>query len=267
MVSVVVVSTVDHMPDAAFIDSMKQQRFLHGVELVVGRGERSASLTQKLEQAGYTSVYADEGSLVVRSMLDRTVEACRGEIVILVAPDLVPQGDGWVNALAGPLLADPRSIVLRGLVRPEPGLSPYDAYRFEQATIDPLDFIAFRKSVWEKHPFKKSGDLGIRWLERLKDEGQLRSTEEAVATGKLSIPGEFTTIVRATFCNLPETLPEAVKRGVRETLADWDALRRRGLESPAAVYTTALKVRMAEMVGRTRWKTAFGQPIRHITRP
>ena len=255
MVSVALVSTTEHPVTERILKCVRSQRFLHDVELVVVRTERDAAVTSLIDRFGGKALMASSVGRTARSLPDQVVEACRGEFVLSLALDLEPEGTGWLDALIGPLVDNSDVVATRGVVVPHADLTSYDAYRFDTERNDPLDFMAFRRSAWEKHPLQGSGNVGHRWLERLRPEGTVRVVEGARAAGRLALPTTFGDLVKATFANRKETLTQAARHAVVDTLADWEALRSRG--APGPTFARAAFVRLAEHVGRSRLKRLF----------
>ncbi len=179
---------------------------------------------------------------------------CECELGVLIAPDLLPQGDGWLSTMIEPLLTDTEVVAVRGAVTPREDLPPYVAYRFERERVEPLDAVAFRRSAWEKHAVQKSGNLGLRWLERLGAEGKVVHAADAVATGGMELPDSFLALVDDGFSNLPLSVVESVRAAVTETLTDWDGLRKKQLSRPGPTYARAAMTRLAENLGKSRIK-------------
>lgn len=255
VVSVALMSTNEQLVTEALLKAIRGQRFLHEVEVVVVRTEREPGVTSLLDRYGVKSLFAASVGRTARSLQDQAAEVCRGEFILMLALDLEPEGTGWLDALIGPLLDTSGLVATRGVVVPHASLSSYDAYRFEEERSDPLDFVAFRRAAWERHPFQKSGNVGHRWVEHLRPEGTVRVVDRARATGRLVLPTAFGELVKKTFSNRRETLAQVARQTVSDTLADWEALRARG--APGPTFARAALVRFAEHVGRSRLKRLF----------
>ena len=264
VVCVVLQSSLDSPVSPTLLNAILDQRLVHPFSVVVARSEKTSAVDSLLDGAPdrVSAIHGGEERLVARSLLDHAMTATEAEIVVLVANDLTPSGPGWLAALAVPLLEDPRLVATRGAVKADPKLDPYVAYRFDTERHDPLDVIAFRRSAWEKHPFHKSGDLGGRWLERISAEGRVVPVEDVVLTGSLDLPDGFRQIVAGSFSNLPQTMLQGTRTAVRETLDDWDELRKRKLDRPGRAYARAAMTRLAENFGKTKVRLLFGKPYR-----
>ena len=256
--TVLLVSSRERPATDGLLANVRAQNFPRAVELVVVRTEQIDAVTRATERHGATCVTPADGALVARSSLDHALASCDAELVVVVAADLELDGGGWLDSLLTPMLTDPRVQAVRGKVLPALDLPPYDQLRFEQQRSEPLDLLAFRRSAWERHPFHKSANLGHRWLERVEADGAVRVADAARGYGRVQIPLSTIAIARATFCNLPLSVTEGARSLFRETLEDWDALRKRKLERPLPSYLRAAQVRLGENLGRTRLKRLLG---------
>lgn len=225
------------------------------MEIVVARGERDAVVDAAVARHGVRAIPASAGNLVARSYLDHAIAASTGGLLVVVAPDLSPERTGWLSAMVGPLRESERVAITRGVVEPDPSLDAYDAYRFELSRVDPLDLVAFRRTVWEVHSFAKSGGLGYRWLERARAQGDVRTVDGARVRGRLELPRGFQEIVRSTFVNSPDPLGAAARDQLRYLVGDLEALRGRGAD--AKTIARAATVRLAELVARSRLRRLF----------
>ncbi len=259
LASVFVRSTTDAPVTRALIDNILGQELIHPFEVVVIRAEREAAVSKAVERPNVREIAAaGTDKLFANSDYDGAFATVDSELMVIIAADTRPQGTRWLHELLAPLVGDPTVVATRGRVVPERSLPPYLAYRFEQERDDPLDFLAARRSAWEGNSLQKSGNLGGRWLERMTASGRLVKVDTAVAEGTYELAESFRTLVRDSFANLPHSLATGAKNAVSETLADWDALRTRDLDAPGPTYARAAMTRIAENIGKTRWKILFG---------
>jgi hypothetical protein len=257
VVSVMVMSTLHQPVGHSQLQNVCAQEFVHGVETLVIRSERDSAVSNAISRLNVREVDALHDKLVTRSLFDKGIHQCKGEFIVLLATDLSPEGTGWLDALIGPMLDDQGIVATLGVVRADPTLPPYEAYRFEATRNNPLDFIAFRAEVWKQHSVRDSGHVGHRWLERIREVGRVPVIDAAVSTGPPTVADNFGDIVNAAFTNTPKSIPSAAATAVRETFSDWEEIKKRGLDDPAAAYVRAGVVRIAENIGITGLRRFF----------
>jgi hypothetical protein len=227
-------------------------------QILVVRSERLPNVTADLKKYDdIQSITLKEDALVARSALDQAAREADSELLVLISPALTINSD-VVENLTRPLNEQPRVVAVTGVIKPSPSLDNYASLRFEQEEVEPLQLIALRRSAWESSSFHGSGGLGSRWLERAEKLGEVVCAEKAVGYGTFDIASSFRDVVRDTFCNFAESPSESLRNGVRDVIKDWESIRRLGFEKPGPIIREAARIRLAESIGRTRFKLFFG---------
>jgi hypothetical protein len=257
--TVVAISNRDQQVSKALLANIKSQEFLHNFDVLVIRTEDDPMVDAAIASHQVKSLGASDGALVARSIFDHACQNAGGEFVVFVGSNLMPQGTDWLSNLVKPMLEDPNTVAVRGVIAASRELGHYSAYRFEENQHDPLGFMALRKSAWEVVSFHKSGDMGFRWLDNAEQLGRVRVASDATAWGTLEIPQLFSEIVKDSFCNTRLPAIQALGKAIAETLGDWEAIQSRGLNDPGDSYLRAAQVRLAENISKTRFKRYFGK--------
>ena len=106
----------------------------------------------------------EPAAYVPGAVLNTAIERTGQEIIVLLNGDAVPQSDSWLERLLQPILANEADATFsRQTARPDARfIVDYD-YRRAYAsgpTSEPLfsaAACAFRRSLWEQHPFRSEG--------------------------------------------------------------------------------------------------------------
>ena len=167
----------------AVLDALSRQRVDFPFEIVAVDSESSDGTPDLLRPRIDRLISIPAGSFDHGLTRNLGVENARGELVVLLVQDAIPESDEWLAALTEPLLADAtlagtfarqrprpdasaiaRHYLARSMATAETGHVAAVANRAELAALDPMERLrrctfdnvcsCIRRSVWTRFPFE-----------------------------------------------------------------------------------------------------------------